>query len=43
MFMFSDVYAANLSSGVNLSTLRVLRMKSHDLHIWIEQILPAMV
>jgi hypothetical protein len=28
---------------VNLSTLRVLGMKSHDFHIWIEQILPAMV
>jgi hypothetical protein len=28
---------------VNLSTLQVLGMKSHDFHIWIEQILPAMV
>jgi hypothetical protein len=28
---------------VNLSTLRVLGMKSHDFHIWIERILPAMV
>jgi hypothetical protein len=28
---------------VNLSTLQVLGMKSHDLHIWIEQILRAMV
>jgi hypothetical protein len=28
---------------VNLSTLRVLGMKSHDFHIWIEQILPMMV
>jgi hypothetical protein len=28
---------------VNLSTLRVLGMKSHDFHIWIEHILPAMV
>jgi hypothetical protein len=28
---------------VNLSTLRVLGMKSHDLHIRIERILPAMV
>jgi hypothetical protein len=28
---------------VNLSTQRVLGMKSHDFHIWIERILPAMV
>jgi hypothetical protein len=28
---------------VNLSTMRVLGMKSHDLHIWIEWILPMMV
>jgi hypothetical protein len=28
---------------VNLSTLRVIGMKSHDFHIWIERILPAMV
>jgi hypothetical protein len=28
---------------VNLSTLQVLGMKSHDFHIWIERILPAMV
>jgi hypothetical protein len=28
---------------VNLSTMRVLGMKSHDFHIWIEQILSAMV
>jgi hypothetical protein len=41
--MFPDGYAANLSSGVNLSTLRVLWMKSHDFHIWIERILLAMV
>jgi hypothetical protein len=41
--MFPDGYAANLSRGVNLSTLRVLGMKSHDYHIWIERLLPAMV
>jgi hypothetical protein len=29
--------------GVNLSTMRVLGMKSHDFHIWIERILPVMV
>jgi hypothetical protein len=33
MLMFPDGYAANLSRGVNLSTLRVLGMKSHDFHI----------
>jgi hypothetical protein len=41
--MFPDGYAANLSRGVNLSTLRVLGMKSHDFHIWIERTLPVMV
>jgi hypothetical protein len=40
--MFPDGYAANLSRGVNLKTLRVLGMKSHDFHIWIERLLPAM-
>jgi hypothetical protein len=43
MLMFPDGYAANLSRGANLSTLRVLGMKSHDFHIWIEQILLVMV
>jgi hypothetical protein len=28
---------------VNLSTLRILGMKSHDFHMWIEWILPTMV
>ena len=41
--MFPDGYAANLKRGVNLSTLRVNGMKSHDYHIWIERLLPAMV
>jgi hypothetical protein len=41
--MFPDGYAVNLRRGVNLSTLRVLGMKSHDYHIWIERLLPAMV
>ena len=35
MLMFPDGYAANLKRGVNLGTLRVNRMKSHDYHIWI--------
>jgi hypothetical protein len=29
--------------GVKLSTVRVLEMKSHNYHIWIEQLLPVMV
>ena len=37
-----DGYAANLSRGVNLNTIKVLGMKSHDFHIWIERLLPAM-
>ena len=40
--MFPDGHAMNLSRGVNLSTMRVLGMKSHDYHIWIERLLPAM-
>jgi hypothetical protein len=42
MLKFPDGYAANLSRGVNLQTMKVLGMKSHDFHIWIEWILPAM-
>jgi hypothetical protein len=41
--MFPNGYAANLRRGVNLSTLRVNGMKSHDYHIWIQRLLPAMV
>jgi hypothetical protein len=41
--MFPDGYAANLRRGVNLNTLRVLGMKSHDYHVWIERLLPVMV
>jgi hypothetical protein len=43
MLMFSDGYAANLRRGANPSTGRVLGMKSHDYHIWIEWLLPSMV
>jgi len=43
MLLFPDGYAVNLRRGVNLNTLRVLGMKSHDYHIWIEQLLPVMV
>jgi hypothetical protein len=41
--MFPDGYVANLRRGVNLSTLRVKGMKSHDFHIWIERLLLVMV
>ena len=41
--MFPDGYAANLKRGVNLGTLRVNGMESHDYHIWIEWLLPMMV
>ena len=41
--MFPNGYAANLSRGVNLGTMRVNGMKSHDYHVWIERLLPAMV
>jgi hypothetical protein len=41
--MFPDGYAANLRRGANLSTMRVLGMKSHNYHIWIERLLSAMV
>jgi hypothetical protein len=41
--MFPDGYAANLSRGVNLGTMRVNGMKSHDYHVLIERLLPAMV
>jgi hypothetical protein len=41
--MFSDGYATNLSKGVNLGTMRVNGMKSHDYHVWIERLLSAMV
>jgi hypothetical protein len=41
--MFPDGYAANLKRGVNLGTLRVNGMKSHDYHIKIERILSTMV
>ena len=31
--MFPDGYAANLRRGVNLSTMRINGLKSHDYHI----------
>jgi hypothetical protein len=41
--MFSDGHAANLRRGVNLSTMRIKGLKSHDYHIWIERLLLVMV
>ena len=41
--MFSDGYAMNLRSGVNLSTMQINRLKSHDYHIWLERLLSVMV
>jgi hypothetical protein len=41
--MFPDGYAANLRRGVNLTTLRINGLKTHDYHVWIERLLPVMV
>ena len=41
--MFPDGYAANLRTGVNLTTMQINGLKSHDYHIWIERLLPVMV
>jgi hypothetical protein len=41
--MFPDGYAANLRRGVNLTTMRINGLKSHDYHVWIERLLPVMV
>ena len=41
--LFPDGYAANLKRGVNLATLRINGLKSHDYHIWLERLLPVMV
>jgi hypothetical protein len=41
--MFPDGYAANLKRGVNLATLRINGLKSHDYHIWLERLLPVMI
>ena len=40
---FLDGYATNLRRGANPETGRVLGMKSHDYHIWIERLLSSMV
>jgi len=40
---FPDGYAANLRRGVNLTTMRINGLKSHDYHIWIERLLLVLV
>jgi hypothetical protein len=40
---FLDRYTMNLRRGANPKTGRVLGMKSHDYHIWIERLCPSMV
>jgi hypothetical protein len=40
---FPDGYAANWARGVNMETLRVGGLKSHDYHVWIERIMPVMI
>ena len=42
-FNVPDGYVANLRRGVNLTTMRINGLKSHDYHIWIERLLPVMV
>jgi hypothetical protein len=37
---FPDAYAANIRCGVNLVQKRILGLKSHDYHIFIERLLP---
>ena len=41
--MFPDGYAVNLKRGVNLATLRINGLKSHDYHTWLERLLSVMV
>ena len=41
--MFPDGYATNLKRGVNLATMRINGLKSHDYHIWLERLLPVIV
>ncbi|KAK1679503.1 hypothetical protein QYE76_040351 [Lolium multiflorum] len=37
---FPDGFAANWMRGLNIETLRVQGLKSHDYHIWLERIMP---
>jgi len=38
---FPDAYAANIRRGVNLVQKRILGLKSHDFHIFVERLLPV--
>ncbi|KAM3318013.1 hypothetical protein ACQJBY_035636 [Aegilops geniculata] len=40
---FSDGYAGNIMKGVNMSTLRIGGLKSHDYHVWLERVMPVMI
>jgi hypothetical protein len=37
---FPDGYAANIKRGVNLTSRKILGLKSHDYHIFMERLLP---
>ena len=41
--MFPDGYAVNLKRGASLDKLKIFGLKSHDWHIWIEQVMPVML
>ena len=38
---FPDGYAANIKRGVNLTSRKILGLKSHDYHIFMERLLPT--
>ena len=40
---FPDGYASNLRRGVNMDTLKINGLKSHDFHIFIERLLAVMM
>jgi hypothetical protein len=40
---FPDGFATNWMRGVNMETLRVQGLKSHDYHIWLDRIMPVMI
>ena len=37
----NDGYAANIRHGINLLQKKIFGLKSHDLHIFIERLLPV--
>src|SRR5664279_325642 len=43
MLMFPDGYAENLRRGVKIAAMKIIGLKSHDYHIWLERLLPVMV